>query len=67
MISYPRLTITFSEDEQRGLAHLVETDVRPPKDVIRWLLHRELDRRGLWPSTEIEAYYCEKEKQDDRA
>ncbi len=44
-----RMTLTFSETERRGIDRLVEADVRPPKDLLRWLLREELKRRGLWP------------------
>lgn len=42
-----RLTIVFTDEERHGLTQLVQKDIRPPKDMLRWLLHQELERRGL--------------------
>ena len=44
-----RLTISFTPEESRALQRMVETDFRPPKDQVRWLLRREAEKRGLLP------------------
>ena len=44
-----KLTIVFTDAERFGLTQLVQREMRPPKDMLRWLLHQELERRGLLP------------------
>ena len=46
-----RLTITFTPDEREALDRLAQTDVRPVKEQVRFLLRAEAERRGLWPMT----------------
>ena len=45
-----KLTISFTPEERRGLQEMAETEMRPPKEQLRWVLRRELQRRGLWPA-----------------
>jgi hypothetical protein len=42
-----RLTINFTPEERKALQRMSETDFRPLKDQVRWLLHEEAKRRGL--------------------
>ena len=44
-----RLTICFTPDERDVLQQMCDTDYRPPKVEMLWLLWNEAKRRGLWP------------------
>ena len=44
-----RLTVCFTPDERDVLQQMCDTDYRPPKVEMLWLLRNEAKRRGLWP------------------
>jgi hypothetical protein len=49
-----RLTISFTPEERQVLQAMAETDTRPPKEQVRWLLRQEAERRGLLSSLEAQ-------------
>lgn len=42
-----RLQITLERDEAKKLAEWAESELRQPRDQLRYLLRQELERRGL--------------------
>jgi hypothetical protein len=49
-----RLTVSFTPEERQALQAMAETDIRPPKEQVRWLLRQEAKRRGLLSSLETQ-------------
>jgi len=42
-----RLTVTLDESLGTALAEMAQTDLRPPKKQVQWLIQQEAQRRGL--------------------
>ena len=47
-----RLTISFTPEEREALQAMAESDFRPPKDQLRYLLRQEARERGLLPTAD---------------
>lgn len=47
-----RLTITLEQPEYSALLKVAMSELRAPQDQVRFILRRELERRGLLPPTE---------------
>ncbi len=45
-----RLTVTLSDQERKALRIVAESEMRALNDQARYILRRELERRGLLPS-----------------
>jgi hypothetical protein len=44
---FTKLTVSFTPEEREVLQQLAEADLRSPKDLLRWLLRQEAQRRGF--------------------
>ena len=44
-----RFQISLNKDEAEALARLAASELRDPRDQIRLVIRRELERLGLWP------------------
>ena len=50
-----RLQVVLDSTEADLLARWAANDLRDPRDQLRWILRRELERRGLLPDNEKSA------------
>jgi len=48
-----RLTIFLSEEEREALSTVAKAEMRFPRDQVRHIVRKELERRGLLPADEL--------------
>jgi hypothetical protein len=48
-----QLTITLEQPEYAALLQMAVAELRTPPDQLRHILRQELERRKLWPPTQV--------------
>jgi hypothetical protein len=47
-----RMQVVLNQSEARALTQLADSEIREPRDQIRYILRQELEQRGLLPPSD---------------